>query len=59
MCPERDFCRKVNKSELASFRLPRHAIMAIDDLELEEGVILPAIIILWPSCNFLVCGHGG
>ncbi|SRR6266496_3141415 len=58
MRPERDFCRNVNKSELASFRLPRQAIMAIDNLELEEGVIVPTMVVLWPSCDFLVCGHG-
>jgi len=58
VCPEGNSGWDMDEPELARLRFPCFVILAIDNLELEESVIMSTMVVPRPSRKFLIGGHG-
>jgi len=58
VCPHRNFSRDMHKSELSGFGLESLSFMSVVDHDLEQGIVMPGVIVFSPSSKLLVRGHG-
>lgn len=57
MGPEGYFRRHMHQPEMSTLCLPRLTLMCIFQEQMEEGVVVPSVIVLWPGRELLVRGH--
>lgn len=57
MCPQSDLCMYVDEPEITRFRLPCCSLRLVREEDLEECIVITAMIILGPGSELLVGGH--